>query len=71
MRSFANLSLKYYRMDSLKGRDLATMGRRCGYGSLKLPGDFGPASMRLPNPIVSLVSYLATHGMIYASRSNP
>ncbi|EED22912.1 conserved hypothetical protein [Talaromyces stipitatus ATCC 10500] len=62
MRTFANLSLKYYKMDSLKGKDLATMGRMCGYGSLTLPGDFAPAVMRLPAPIVSLVSYLVTHG---------
>ncbi|KAE8555809.1 hypothetical protein EYB25_000507 [Talaromyces marneffei] len=62
MRTFANLSLKYYKMDSLKGKDLVTMGRLCGYGSLKLPGDFAPAVMRLPAPIVSLVSYLVTHG---------
>lgn len=67
MRTFANLSLKYYKMDSLKGKDLATMGRLCGYGSLKLPGDCAPAIMRLPAPIVSLVSYLVTHGMTSTS----
>lgn len=70
MRTLANLSLKYYKMDSLKGKDLATMGRLCGYGSLKLPGDCAPAVMRLPAPIVSLISYLVTHGIQSASRQN-
>lgn len=62
MRTFANISLKYYKMDSLKGTDLATMGRLCGYDLLTLPVDFAPVIMKLPNPIVSLVSYLLIHG---------
>ena len=37
-------------MDSLRGKDLATIGRLCGYGSLELPGDFAPAVLDTKYP---------------------
>jgi hypothetical protein len=63
VRTFTNLSAKYYVMNALKGKTLEKLGRLGGCSILTLPGDFAPALMRLPAFLVSIIAYLKTHGM--------
>lgn len=68
MKTFANLSSRPEPFVVLKGKSLETLCRLGGYTVLKLPGDFVPASLKLPVCIGSTALFLKGYS-IYISLS--
>lgn len=61
MKTFASLSSRPEPFAALKGKSLETLSRLGGYTVLRLPGDFVPASLKLPVCIGSTALFLKSH----------